>query len=635
VRHEVLKPRSGNDYHSRDYLLTVRIGNISKKIVWNDRTTLCLDHPQGWTISKMDANICLFDGSDPDLQRRSKVMLVLTGLDKNKMNVDVPPSFNKARKGHMALTITPLVALQPPYKQVTYDGTASARLPRQLLMYQGVRYFLLKYRPVGKKLTASANNTQVFKYERTVAGGYSITAFTSDLKLKRQGRKQQLTIGVPYLMNEAEFFSSSFIHGINWWRFRSVVTPDALPPLEEDETEEDAREISRFNYASRGVVVSLVLLLCASFAYNFFNPPKPPVIVTKVELRAPKVIPHAEIAEVKPPPPPPPEPPKEKEKPKEVVQEKPKPKPALEKKIVKKEIVKPKKIAKKEPAKAPPKKVAKAEPKVVKKVEKPQVEKPQKVAKVEPVAAPAPPAPVKKAIDVPAKPGVVAKKTEAPPAPDESAQLLKSLSFLSSGAKNPKQGGLAKYDKSHKKDFMNSPTLGGSTKDSATLDKISSASTDTSIKTRSARSIASDAGFDAPQGKGLNDVQGKVSLTQLYASGSGAGEGFEDGATLSLSGPGDLSEAAIEKALAKYIARFQFCYEKSLLTDSSLAGNIRLQWTIGTSGGVSASKVINSQMKNAALHSCILGVLKEIPFPHPKGGPVTAKKTFSFKSSAL
>jgi len=627
------------DHRTRDYILTMRIGGLTRKVVWNDQKILLLDHPQGWTIAKVNDEICIYDNSDPDFDRRSANMIAIPENEKNKTTLELPPSFNQARSRAMRFTITPLEPIQPPYKQVIYDIPGQVPVPRQLLMYQGVRHFLLKYRPVGSKLTAKAGTRQIFKYEKT-REGYCITSLTSDLQVKRNGKKEFLPIGIPFLMNESDFFAASFIRGINWWRFRSVVTPDALPPLEEDETEEDARDASRFNFAYRSVVATLCLLFCASLAYNYLYPAPPKQIVTKIELKAPKVIPHKEIAEVKPTPEPTPAPPKEEKK-KEVVKEKPKP--ALEKKVVKNQE-KPKKVVKKEPPK--PKPVVKKEtpkPKKVAKKEPPKVEKPkpapvQKVAKEEPVQPKHDklPPPVKKSLqEAPPKAGVVAKKTEAPPAPpDESAQLAKSLSFLSSGAKSPAKGGLAKYDKNHKKEFMNAPSLGGSTKDSAALDNISSASTDTNIKTRSSRSIANDTGIDAPQGKGLNDVQGKVSLTQLYAAG-GSSEGFEEGTAISLSGPGSLSEDQIEKALAKYLSRFQFCYEKALLTDSSLAGNIRLQWTIETNGKAADTKVLNSQMKNAGLHSCILKVLKEVPFPHPKGGPVTAKKIFSFKSSAL
>lgn len=634
MKHEDVKPHSHHTPlpRAKDYMIVATVGNASRKFIWNDHEPQSLDHPQGWTIAKMGDEICIFDMSDPNEERRAADAIFITpSRGGNRVLVELPPAHNGDKKRSLDLRISLLEPIQPPYMQISADASPS-HVPRQLMMYHGIRYFLLKYRPVGTRYTSHNSNGPVFTYERS-ATGYSVRALVSGLLIKTRGRKHPLPLGTTVLMDEKEFFSAAFVHRIYWWRFRSVISPDALPPLESDETEENARETQRFLLTSQLVVAALFLLLVGTLAYNHFFPAPPPQVVTKIELKVPKVIPHKEIAEVKPTPAPTPEikpeptPKKEivkKEKPKEkpvAKKEKPKEKP---KKIVKKEKPVPKPVVKKEP---PPKPIAKKEP-VHKKVVEPP---PHKVAKREPVVAPPPPA--KKNKEMAPTPGVVAKKTEAPPAPDESAQLAKSLSFLSSGSTNAKKGSV-RYDKAAKKDFINAPALGGGSKDSDALDKMATSNGDTNIKTRSSRVIASDAGFDAPHGKGLNDVQGKVSMTELYSAG-GSTEGFSEGTELSLSGPGELSESEIEKALSKYLSRFQFCYEKSLLTDSSLAGNIRLQWEIGTSGHVSSAKVLNSQMKNAGLHSCIIGVLKEIPFPKPKGGSVIAKKTFSFKSSAL
>lgn len=524
----------------------------------------------------------------------------------------------------MHLTLEPLVPIDPPYKQILYASPSTSFAPRQVLMYQGVRHFLLKYRPAGSKLTTHVGSKPVFTYQKTNSG-YTITSQAHELTLKLKGKKQVLPIGIPYTLTEAEFFASSLIYGINWWRFRSVLTPNAMPPLEEDESEDAERERIRFKVTTNLVISSLLMLFVFSFIYNYFNPPKPAPVVTKIELKAPKFIPHKQLAELPKPTPTPTPTPTPKEEPKKEIAKKEPPKPKEKPKpVVKKEVPKPpKKVAKASPPKAPEKKQVVVPP--------PQVAK-APPAKKEPVSQTMS---TRKTNNPPAT-GVVAKKTDVPPAPSESAQLMKSLSFLSSGSKTAKQGNLEKYSATSKQDkFINAPTLGGSTKDSGVLSDISAKSGDTDIKTRSSRTIATDAGFGSPKGKGLNDVQGKVSLTELYNAGSGGGSAFGEGTGLALSGPGDLSEAEIEKALSKFLGKFQFCYEKALLTDSSLAGNIRMQWTINENGSASGTKVLNSQMNNSALHSCIQGVLKDIPFPRPKGGPVTAKKIFSFKSSTL
>ena len=212
-------------------------------------------------------------------------------------------------------------------------------------------------------------------------------------------------------------------------------------------------------------------------------------------------------------------------------------------------------------------------------------------------------------------------------------QMVKSLGFLSTSSKRASKDP-AKYEQKEGR-FTDTPTVGGDVSKSTSLDKIvKDAPGDGSIHTNSSRTVSSSVDFGPRKGKGLNDVQGKVSLGELYASGGKLGESI-GGNGLSISGPGQISDGEIEKALAKYLQRFQFCYEKALLSDSSLGGKIVVQWTISTSGSGQSPKVLSSQMNNKDLHGCISKVIKEIPFPKPKGGTVQVKKTFAFSSSSL
>lgn len=102
-----------------------------------------------------------------------------------------------------------------------------------------------------------------------------------------------------------------------------------------------------------------------------------------------------------------------------------------------------------------------------------------------------------------------------------------------------------------------------------------------------------------------------------------------------MNGPGQIPESAIEKIMAKYVSKFQYCYEKALLADGSLAGNILMQWTIGPDGTSSDVKVVRSQLNNSGLHSCIIKELSRIRFPSPSGGAVTIKYPLAFSSATL
>lgn len=190
------------------------------------------------------------------------------------------------------------------------------------------------------------------------------------------------------------------------------------------------------------------------------------------------------------------------------------------------------------------------------------------------------------------------------------------------------------YDASKKTKFANTAVVGGAVAKSDVLDKLAtSAPGDGNIKTKSGRGTKSDITFK--DAKGLNDVQGKVSLDHLYSENGEPGAGLSGGKSIEMSGPGTISEALIEKALAKFLNRFQYCYEKALLTDASLGGNLVVQWTITTAGRATESKVVKSQLNNADLHKCVLKVLGEVPFPQPKGGAVQVKKTFAFSSASI
>ncbi|HWU43012.1 MAG TPA: hypothetical protein VN132_06220, partial [Bdellovibrio sp.] len=191
MKNEMLKAPRTSEARSRDYMIVVRQAGINRKIVWNDETSQLIDYPSGWKITKVKENIVIYDESDPDPERRVQNSFAFSAHENHKVNYTLPPDYLKRRRYNMNMSIVPLEPIQPPYKQIIYNGPPTPLSPRQLLLYQGVRHFLLKYRPVGTKMTAHTSQESVFRYEK-INGKYTITAFSHNFMVKTRGKKRVL-----------------------------------------------------------------------------------------------------------------------------------------------------------------------------------------------------------------------------------------------------------------------------------------------------------------------------------------------------------------------------------------------------------------------------------------------------------
>jgi outer membrane biosynthesis protein TonB len=610
----------------KEYLVTTRVGNFSRTKKWNGIDPYVLDHPPGWTLESWEEGFRVVDLSSgnviartpsgykaifpiPELQQRIEQwepLMIGETAPNEKTIIELEPANNSSPDRALVVEVRNLTPVSAPYIN-KHDRLPTYGKPQQIFIFHGLKYFLLKYRPIGKSFIVRKFRRKIFSYEE-VNSKFQIKALRNDIKVKVGSHKIVFRRGDTISLTPEEFFSSVILYGVNWWRFKRIPSPDELPPLVEEETEDERRDQRRFWQATRFVAASLLLLLISSMVVQTFSP-KMEKPVEKVEIKVAKVIPHKE--KLLPPP------------------------PKLE--PVKPESVKPEpeKIVKVAPPPPPPPPPPKPKQKIV--LAKPKVKAKEKLA----AAAPPPPLPVDKK---PLKPMVLpaapkpAERAEPPPPEVAAAQnLSKSLSFLSPNKGVTKKSNLPSYTMKGKENLSGDPAFVLGTTDKSVLDNMATSTiTDSKISTRSSRSIGSEMSFgNGEKGKGLNKVQGKVSNSELFNPGGRAGGSLEGEGGLSVAGPGQLSDAEIEKALAKYLSKFQYCYEKALLSNASLSGNIWLQWTINTSGSVGNAKVVNSELADAELHKCLIGILKGVPFPAPKGGPVVPKKRFNFKSTTI
>jgi hypothetical protein len=152
------------------------------------------------------------------------------------------------------------------------------------------------------------------------------------------------------------------------------------------------------------------------------------------------------------------------------------------------------------------------------------------------------------------------------------------------------------------------------------------------IATRSGKQINGTALSGGQRGGG---VGGKVHGKVRVGRGPGDGSFGLGAASMSVSGQGSISQSALEATMRRYLQRFQYCYEKALLTDATVSGNAVFSWTIDEQGRPSSVNVARSQLNNEGLHGCLGSEIRKISFPKPQGGAVIVKYPFNFSSSSL
>ena len=100
---------------------------------------------------------------------------------------------------------------------------------------------------------------------------------------------------------------------------------------------------------------------------------------------------------------------------------------------------------------------------------------------------------------------------------------------------------------------------------------------------------------------------------------------------------GSLDPSIIMRVLLRYINEIRFCYEEHIQGLTNVpSGMIPIRWEISPSGRVSRAAVDPNglTLKLVPVQQCVLGVIKRIRFPEPKGGGIVeVTKSFSFRPS--
>jgi Ca-activated chloride channel family protein len=94
---------------------------------------------------------------------------------------------------------------------------------------------------------------------------------------------------------------------------------------------------------------------------------------------------------------------------------------------------------------------------------------------------------------------------------------------------------------------------------------------------------------------------------------------------------GDLDKSIIRRYIKRSIQKITYCYEKQLLSNPKLAGEIATHFVIGSDGKVKSAE---AKGFDPVVANCVAGVIKDIEFPAAKdGGNVVINYPFTFKQA--
>jgi hypothetical protein len=126
----------------------------------------------------------------------------------------------------------------------------------------------------------------------------------------------------------------------------------------------------------------------------------------------------------------------------------------------------------------------------------------------------------------------------------------------------------------------------------------------------------SPAGGDDPFGRPGDREYSSVDIAR---PGKGGINVIQDPKRTKLLGDG-LSRSVVGRYIERRWLQFKHCYEKELNRDPNLWGKLTATFTISGTGRVSDAQVLTTSLNNANVESCVLGRIRSIRFPQPKGG---------------
>jgi hypothetical protein len=96
---------------------------------------------------------------------------------------------------------------------------------------------------------------------------------------------------------------------------------------------------------------------------------------------------------------------------------------------------------------------------------------------------------------------------------------------------------------------------------------------------------------------------------------------------------GSLEVEQVARVVRRHSRGLRYCYERELMDDPGLEGEVVIALTIGSNGSVVDRSIVSNQLENQEVESCLLREAGRMQFPEPADGdPVTVTQSLEYRA---
>ncbi len=273
----------------RDYLITLARNGRTRRLVWNAREPLPLDHPVRWMIQRTPQGVQALQVNGT----MKRGVLKRVPIPAHAILNGTPVALSRAdaiddADADMILTVSPLKPIPPPYARPAEPGYDAPLVEHAYYLYCGLGPHLLSFNRVGATFKVHVEGRILFSYQHRYPG-HAVSTYAPGLVLEFRGQSREIAVNRQLALSEEEWTEGRLTWGDHWWRISPIplTAPDMFDGMLAPDTTDDQRL-----YPIARAVAAGTLLLMFIVLFSPVRPPRKPreIARTEVRLKEPKLV---------------------------------------------------------------------------------------------------------------------------------------------------------------------------------------------------------------------------------------------------------------------------------------------------------------------------------------------------------